>query len=246
MLKKILCVTVILITIIFGGFGCLPERKLYVTEHFKYYEIGLFKEYIAIDGFTDKGKELESVVIPEEINMHKVIGLGSRHKTDYFNSQKLKKIYINTNIEWIHGDFLKEKDVEVMFIRISPYFHLEYESLGTGTLYVPSTYVDQFKNAQPANVSFMYNYEGAPNGGYYWIDNIEVGEKLNYDNVDFVFRKDGDYFFKGWYTEPECINKWDLENGIAFPEDSPNEQNNEETDKELILYARWKRIGGDR
>lgn len=87
----------------------------------------------------------------------------------------------------------------------------------------------------------MYNYEGALNGGYYWIDNVAPGEKLNYDNVDLVYREN--HFFKGWYTESECINKWDFENGIAFPEDSLNEQNDEETNNELILYAGWRRIG---
>ena len=63
MLKKILGVTVILLTIIFSCFGCASKRNLYQREHFIYYATGSFGMAIAIDGFTDKGKELETVVV---------------------------------------------------------------------------------------------------------------------------------------------------------------------------------------
>lgn len=31
-----------------------------------------------------------------------------------------------------------------------------------------------------ANVSYFYNYEGAPNDGYYWLDDLEDGETIKY------------------------------------------------------------------
>ena len=58
-----------------------------------------------------------------------------------------------------------------------------------------------------ANVEFMLNYDDAPHGGYYWIDDIEDGEKLEVIPPDPT--REG-YTFGGWYCEKECINQFDF------------------------------------
>ncbi|MBP5308289.1 MAG: InlB B-repeat-containing protein [Clostridia bacterium] len=72
--------------------------------------------------------------------------------------------------------------------------------------------------AIPANVEFMYNYEEAPNEGYYWIDDVEDGEKVEIIPPDP--KRDG-YTFCGWYTEPECENEWSFDTVINKAEPIP-------------------------
>ena len=70
----------------------------------------------------------------------------------------------------------------------------------------------------PANVEFMYNYEDAPNEGYYWIDDVDDGEKVEIIPPDP--KRDG-YTFCGWYTEPECVNEWSFDTVINKAEPTP-------------------------
>ena len=90
-----------------------------------------------------------------------------------------------------------------------------------------------------ANVEFMYNYEGAPNEGYYWIDDIENGEKI--EIIPPEPTREG-YTFGGWYTEPECVNEWSFDTVINKPEPVPTDY------KDIIyypenyinfIYAKW-------
>ena len=69
-----------------------------------------------------------------------------------------------------------------------------------------------------ANIEFVYNYEGAPNEGYYWIDDVEDGEKVEIIPPDP--KRDG-YTFCGWYTEPECENEWSFDTVINKAEPIP-------------------------
>ena len=71
---------------------------------------------------------------------------------------------------------------------------------------------------QLANVEFMYNYEDAPNEGYYWIDDVDDGEKVEIIPPDP--KRDG-YTFCGWYTEPECVNEWSFDTVINKAEPTP-------------------------
>ena len=105
------------------------------------------------------------------------------------------------------------------------------------------TYID--------NVSYQYNYEEAPNDGYYWVD--------NYDNALIEYippepTRDG-YIFDGWYKEKECINQWDFNSDKTSSSyihyEEPDEGSTEEyknfyneyisthTYVETKLYAKW-------
>ncbi len=94
-------------------------------------------------------------------------------------------------------------------------------------------------NVYPANVSYKWNYEEAPNSGYYWIDDY-YNEIISYIPTDPI--REG-YIFDGWYKEPECINKWDFDNDIVpgteweFITQSPHKTLVEY--QETILYAKW-------
>lgn len=83
------------------------------------------------------------------------------------------------------------------------------------------------KGYYPANIVFMNNHSEEINGGYYWLDNISMGEKIPLQPNP---EREG-YAFGGWYTEPECINKWDFDMTL-----------NLEENEEFRLYAGWQTI----
>ena len=66
----------------------------------------------------------------------------------------------------------------------------------------------------------MYNYEGAPNLGYYWLDDIEDGEKIEIIPPD---PERAGYTFGGRYFEPECVNEWNFDTIINKPEPLPTD-----------------------
>ena len=97
-------------------------------------------------------------------------------------------------------------------------------------------------NILPANVSYLYNYEGAPNDGYYWVDDYD-GELISYIPKDPT--RVG-YTFAGWYKEPECLNKWNFEVDVIPEKDITERSCTGETYykhvyeyKETRLFAMW-------
>jgi len=93
----------------------------------------------------------------------------------------------------------------------------------------------------PANIEFMYNYEEAPNEGYYWIDDIDNGEKIEIIPPDP--EREG-YIFCGWYCEPECVNKWDFDTIINIPvpiETSNNDLLYYPKNYVTFIYAKWNK-----
>ncbi len=85
-----------------------------------------------------------------------------------------------------------------------------------------------------ANLQLLYNYNESPNEGYFWIDDIDNGEKV--EVIPDTPEREG-YTFGGWYTEEECENKFDfntvfnkpvLEKGDIYPDDYVT-----------YLYAKW-------
>ena len=91
---------------------------------------------------------------------------------------------------------------------------------------------DQF--LQIANTSYMFNYEGEPNEGYFFINDFERGGLI--ENTPYEPRREG-YTFAGWYKEPECVNEWD------FTKDTlPAAEYDEDGNllfAETKLYAKW-------
>lgn len=84
-----------------------------------------------------------------------------------------------------------------------------------------------------ANTSYMFNYEGAPNNDYFFINNFENGALI--ENTPYEPLREG-YVFDGWYKEAECINK------CNFGTDVYVEQYDEEGNllfNEMKLYAKW-------
>ena len=100
---------------------------------------------------------------------------------------------------------------------------------------------------QLADVQFIYNYDEAPNYGYYWIDDVEDGERI--EIIPPEPKREG-YTFGGWYCEPECITEWDFNTAISKPQLVSGESYDYNTkdlyrgdpypeDYVTYIYAKW-------
>ena len=88
---------------------------------------------------------------------------------------------------------------------------------------------------QIANTSYMFNYEGAPNDGYFFINDFERGGLI--EDTPYEPQRDG-YTFGGWYKEADCINKWDFVTD-RLPEATYDEVGYVTDFVETKLYAAW-------
>lgn len=88
---------------------------------------------------------------------------------------------------------------------------------------------------QIANTSYMFNYEGAPNDGYFFINDFARGCLI--EDTPYEPQREG-YSFEGWYKEAECINKWNFEND-KLPEATYDEDGYITDFVEIKLYAKW-------
>ena len=147
---------------------------------------------------TNNGTLYEEIVF-EKCNALKKIILN--HKNQIFTT----RIVYNETM-WLGG---KKKAVYTNYDNI-PVF-VDEEGGETKCLV---TY-DIWETVYLANVEFMFNYDDAPNNGYYWIDDIDDGEKLEVIPPDPT--RDG-YVFDGWYCEEECVNRFDFDSAIIKSE----------------------------
>ena len=207
--------------------GC-GEKK--AGEYFEYEIMGEKENrYIRIMELTELGKEQEYIIIPGEIEGIKVTQLGGGYAYGGWDSEKLEKVYINSFHEitvsqnFFGGCVNLDKKILLFIPTIGGY--RKY-----GTTYRRN--VVTIYDYSPANVSFRYNYAGAPNDGYYWLDDLD-DEVIGY--IPPAPEREG-YMFGGWYKEPECINAWN------FAVDKiPAKYDAEGVYKyqEINLYAQW-------
>jgi uncharacterized repeat protein (TIGR02543 family) len=92
------------------------------------------------------------------------------------------------------------------------------------------------KNANrymPANIAYLFNYEGSPNRNYFFIDIIEESGKLT--KPPYAPKREG-YTFSGWYKDSSCTEIFDFDNEIV--EIKFDEEGNR-IYEEFCLYAKW-------
>ena len=240
-MKKVLSIMFLLIfTMCLGGCNYEPI-KYYEDEYFKYMDrVYAEEEWIYLTGFTEKGLEQEILIIPSKFNGKKVRIGGVPYLTSpmSFSSEHLKKIYLEE--ELTNYGFLAPYNYDMKIIHLSGDLRSFSDTL-RGKLYVILEAYERspLSKVYPANVSYKWNYEEAPNSGYYWIDDY-YNEIISYIPTDPI--REG-YIFDGWYKEPECINKWDFDNDIVpgteweFITQSPHKTLVKY--QETILYAKW-------
>ena len=166
--------------------------------------------------------------------------IGSYGLIESFN---LKKIFFPYSISISSDAIQSSKNLEGVFmLRHDPpeyYISTELSIFLTSYNYTNDNitnfyYSDGYSNYYFSNLSYYYNYEQAPNDGYYWIDNYKYGEKIEY--IPENPTREG-YVFEGWYKENDCINKGDFERDV-LPKSHVDDQG-QEIYQETKLYAKW-------
>ena len=127
--------------------------------------------------------------------------------------------------------FLERKERMGMWLTETVSMENDYTMIVTVTIGLRDLYDYQYK-IRVANTAYMFNYDGEPNGGYFFINNFDWGKKI--DPAPYMPMRNG-YEFKGWYKEPECINLWNFESD-TLPQESEIGEN-----PETKLYAGWEK-----
>ena len=131
--------------------------------------------------------------------------------------------------------FLERKERMGMWLTETVSMENDYTMIVTVTIGLRDLYDYQYK-IRVANTAYMFNYDGEPNGGYFFINNFDWGKKI--DPAPYMPMRNG-YEFKGWYKEPECINLWNFDSD-TLPQESEIGEN-----PETKLYAGWEKISGN-
>lgn len=213
--------------------GC-GEKK--AGEYFEYEIMGAKENrYIRIMELTELGKEQEYIIIPGEIDGIKVTRLGGAYFYGAWDSEKLKKVYVASYDEIVTGDnfFDRCKGLEKIILFFVPTIG-GYESAPGSYLSLNLPQTTGYSTSGRANVSFRYNYAGAPNDGFYWIDDLD-DELIGY--IPPAPEREG-YMFGGWYKEPACINAWNFAVD-KIPAKIRDEDGAYIEYKETCLYAQW-------
>ena len=219
---------------------------------------------IQLEGLSEVGKSKQIIVVPDFIDGKPVTILSAPFWMGYIGqleSENLEVLYFKgtpkcnargtfqgcpnlKKIVWLKTD-LEDEIIQRCLRTICEGINRQIT-----TVYVCSslnTISYRCKDTHPANISYLYNYEGAKNEGYYWVDNFDYGEKIGY--VPENPEREG-YVFGGWYKEPECVTVWDFntdtlpeakyaEETGSYEDEEWHREEGEELYQETRLYAKW-------
>lgn len=242
-LFQIISVTIVTVILTTTLVGC--STKEWVFENFTYAKYGEGNEaYVEITGLSLEGNYKELLIVPKTIDglpvkkiikrSHPLVMYTDYSDDGFWHSQSLKKLYFYESITVVKQTFVNCSQLEAIFV-----INADRSKLGGSrglmasgeNIYIHSSVYALGKWSQdvyPANVTYYYNYEGAENGGCFWLDNLASGEKISCEPPTIPIRTD--FEFVGWYKEPECTNEWNFAKDVM-----PNYNDY----YELKLYAKW-------
>ena len=267
-MKKIISLVLIIfsILIITSCNSETPMPNLIVSGDFRYKLV--MGDRAIIMSFSNEGKTKKIITIPDYIDGYKVIEIGApnnsirsnRYAEDSFTfaSEALECVYLESIVYF---------NCEYQFNLCSNLKKIIY----TGNKPLPSAskqsddfsgFTIHYKGAIKILCNLLNDGEEIKNNSLYKEANVVY--KLNYETTGRDFydldstlgslikpqdptRKG--YTFKGWYTEPECINEWDFENDEVTKYSEYIEINEEDGETKrysvivkTYLYAKWEEI----
>jgi uncharacterized repeat protein (TIGR02543 family) len=267
MKKKVLSiVTIFLVAVVslFSLTGCdlfykVISKILQIPEPLPEYESGYWRYAVEtaqdgtqkayLIGFTELGQEQSTLIVPEEIDGIKTCNFGfvdpsvfAYYPVGDFQSEKLERLYVPFGANWgfAEGTYkLPNCSVVEWYYNKDNFYYIILPNYILG-YNVFKEYQYQIGNSLLilANISYLYNYEDAPNDDYYWVD--------SYDNSTVKYippepTREG-YTFGGWYKEAECINAWDFEvdkTGEEIAIRIYSYANEYDSTGITFLYAKW-------
>ena len=247
-LKILICV-VLIVSIFCSVCGCTESFSQYIESLDTYKKDGVTYErhynndekFYTVIFVTGLDGNRDVIYIPDEIDDGRVIGVRST----WIRVVAVERIYFPWSIQISPvGNiyYTKDEKTTTKYI-ISASTATLIDTNWSKTFAIPKILYDEYvktendpeKNIIPANISYMFNYDGAPNEKYYFVDLIEESGKLTKPPYD---PKRTGYDFKGWYKESECINEWNFDTDIVTIE---YDENGERIYEEICLYAKWMR-----
>ena len=232
-MKKMMCLLFLMIGL-FTLSACRLERT---DENFIYRPSG---SIMSIVGLTEEGMNEINLVIPLKFN-DRYVQLGMQRfmvvLVGEIKSDVAQRIFYLSELKSVIS--LNSNDlpqVEKIFVFYLDDFDFDFGDSDIFQGIYSSTMNSQFEpdstNRFYANVSYQYNYESAPNDGYYWIDDYD-DELIKYQPEDP--KRDG-FTFAGWYHDENGLMLWDFNEDIIpakiYIED-------EHQFVETKLYAKW-------
>lgn len=238
---------------LFAFVGCTDDIEWLENDFFIYcyhtYSTG--ERAVIIGGITEKGKTQEYLVIPDEIDGYIV---NEIFNAELNNSQylipydaPLKKIYISKNVksmerQWIAHSIMPAKRI---YMRCVPQeTAIIIDGLNVYASDIPQEDYcralnwyfkgtnwskDEIKSKlHVANLTYNYNYEGSPNRGIHFLDDLDEGERVIVKPPNP--QRDG-YKFDGWYLNSDCTEIFDLDTYERKSDDGL-----------IVLFANWIKI----
>jgi len=245
--KKIITVAVIFVMMLsFTACDYNTTWPLKENGYFMVYEYGA-GHLMEVINLSEIGLQQKVIIFPEKIS-------GKKYQiSDTRGGLAMRSVYFteNSTLEkaYFEYDIYIDSTAENMFEKchnmkkvISVFtYGVDIQINKNKTLFLYLNKRDYFNYDEQqiyyrlADIQCIYNYEGATNDGYFWIDDIENGEKIEI-MPDTPVREG--YTFNGWYKEAACENKWDFETDtVTKQEISENEKYPD--NYVTYLYAKW-------
>ena len=261
-MKKKLCIIMAGLMLAAGLLtGCNEPENRYESGDYVYSIV--FSESftggtITINGLTESGKGKEVLIVPATLDDKIIYYFAGQ---TLYESMNLKRVYIPGSMDFNEAEDAEEKydemNVEAVMLIGNNYCSLPDEIFDYSFVRLPAAnYPDLAEDGDkyiihpledgripdtiPANVSYMYNYDGAKNTGYYWADDLN-GETIKNIPPDPV--REG-YTFGGWYKERACLTEWIFEENVIPEKEIFIRQTESGSEtvyvyQETQLFAKW-------
>ena len=227
-MKKIIMIMYMCLFVIFLS-SCSNGGTTHISGDFQY-KINTKTDEVMLIGFSDEGKEKETIVLPTLIDGKKVTTIG--HKVWYlissgdgtwtadFSGASYKNLYIHSfisvsNVRSGYGLYFTSCDNFKVYLGCN---FSNTDLLFTNVKAFDRCFIPNFyKNIEESNIISKYN---SANVVYYLNYKADIktffcddcdGTKVNVIPPDPY--RDG-YKFLGWYKEEDCVNQFDFENEI--------------------------------
>ena len=244
-----------------AGEKCIEES--FISEgDFQFYYAEKYDCY-AVVGLTEKGKKKDTALVVPAYFRGKLVELTSySEKTHgwvfssyrrYTCSQILANtiFYPYTVTDYVSTQIFDDGiEGKIFFANCSDYRDAIFQAYSSHAQYFVTSKAyekimedkeeiesKELEGINLADTAFLFNYESAPNDGYFFINDFERGGKI--ENTPYEPMREG-YAFAGWYKEADCINAWDFERDtLPLPE---YDEDGDLIFVETRLYAKWDKV----